>query len=121
KTSQGDVEADAVIVCNGANGRLADSPRPGHTLHSIMGWYEGVEGVGHTVEIYFDPILKPYYGWVFPESARRVNIGICYEPAPGGLNARQRFEAFLEQRLAGRLRYATRIDRLVGFPIATGY
>lgn len=119
RTSEGDLDADAVIVTNGANSTLAPAERPGKTLHSIMGWYEGVADVGNAVELYFDPVVKPYYGWVFPESSQRVNIGICYAPQPGSLNARQRFEAFLERHLAGRLKYATRLDRLVGFPIAT--
>jgi flavin-dependent dehydrogenase len=121
KTTQGDIETDAVIVCNGANSRLARRPRPGQTLHSIMGWYEGVEGISDAVELYFDAVVKPYYGWVFPESPTRVNIGICYAPAPGGLTARERFEAFLASRLTPRLRSATRLGRLVGHPIATTY
>jgi len=119
RTSEGELEADAVIVTNGANSTLARADRPGKTLHSIMGWYEGVAGITDAVELYFDPVVKPYYGWVFPESKQRVNIGICYGPEPGSLNARQRFAAFLERHLAGRLKHATQLDRLVGFPIAT--
>jgi len=121
KTTQGDIEADAAIVCNGANTKLARTPRPGTTLHSILGWYEGVDGISDAVELYFDAAVKPYYGWVFPESATRVNIGICYAPTPGGLTARQRFEAFLASRLAPRMRSATQLGRLVGHPIATSY
>lgn len=119
RTSAGDVEADAVIVTNGANSTLARAERPGKTLHSIMGWYEGMAGITDAVELYFDPVVKPYYGWVFPEGKNRVNIGICYAPEPGGLNARQRFDIFLDRHLAPRLKHATRLDKLVGFPIAT--
>jgi geranylgeranyl reductase family protein len=119
KTSQGDLEADAAIVCNGANTTLGREPRPGKTLHTIMGWYEGVDATGDAVELYFDAAVKPYYGWVFPESQRRVNIGICYEPAPGGPNARERFEKFLASRLARRIRHASPLGPLVGHPIAT--
>jgi geranylgeranyl reductase family protein len=119
KTTQGDIAADAVIVCNGANTTLGKSPRPGQTLHSILGWYEGVEGIGEAVELYFDATVTPFYGWVFPESPRRVNIGICFEPTAGGPNARQRFEMFVERRLAKRMRHAQPLDRLVGHPIAT--
>jgi geranylgeranyl reductase family protein len=117
RTDQGDIEADAAIVCNGANTTLAREPRPGKTLHAIMGWYEGVEGVGEAVELYFDEAVRPYYGWVFPEGPRRVNIGICY--APGGPNARERFAAFVEGRLAKRMMRATALGPLVGHPIAT--
>src|SRR5207245_7372015 len=95
--------------------------RPGRTLNAIMGWYEGVDGVGDAVELYFDPVVKPYYGWLFPETAGRVNIGICYAPAAGGPNALERFETFVHTRFVRRLRRATRIGRLVGHPIATTY
>jgi flavin-dependent dehydrogenase len=121
KTSAGEIEADAVIVCNGAGSRLAPAHRPGQTLQTILGWYEGLEGISDSVELYFDAIVKPYYGWVFPESPSRVNVGICYAPRPGGPNARQRFEVFLERRLAKRMKYATSIGGLVGHPVATSY
>jgi geranylgeranyl reductase family protein len=117
RTDQGNIEADAAIVCNGANTTLAREPRPGRTLHAIMGWYEGVDGVGDAVELYFDEAIRPYYGWVFPEGPQRVNIGICY--APGGPNARERFAAFVEGRLAARMKRATPLGPLVGHPIAT--
>ena len=119
RTSQGDIEADAVIVCNGANTTIARAPRPGKTLHAILGWYEGVAGVRDAVELYFDALVKPYYGWVFPESATRVNIGLCFAPEPGGLNARQRFDAFLDSRLGKRMKDARQLGKLVGHPIAT--
>jgi geranylgeranyl reductase family protein len=121
KTSAGEIEADAIIVCNGANSRLAPADRPGQTLHAILGWYEGCEGIADAVELYFDAAVQPYYGWVFPESPTRVNIGICYAPRPGGPNARQRFAAFLERCLGKRLKYATPVGGLVGHPIATTY
>ena len=121
RTSDGDLEVDAAIVCNGATSTLAPAARPGRTLNAIMGWYEGVDGVGDAVELYFDPVVKPYYGWLFPETAGRVNIGICYAPAAGGPNALERFETFVHTRFARRLRRATRIGRLVGHPIATTY
>jgi geranylgeranyl reductase family protein len=116
RTDRGDIEADAAVVCNGANTTLARHIRPGRTLHAIMGWYEGVEGIGDAVELYFDEAIRPYYGWVFPEGPRRVNIGICY--APGGANARERFRAFLDDRLAKRMRRASQLGPLVGHPIA---
>ncbi|WP_414588780.1 NAD(P)/FAD-dependent oxidoreductase [Scytonema sp. PCC 10023] len=118
RTNQGEIEADAVIVCNGGTSKLAKTERKATTLRSLMGWYEGVEGISDAVELYFDPMVKPYYGWVFPESKNRVNIGICYDPAHGNLNAQQRFQAFVESRLAHRMKYASRIDYLVGHPIS---
>jgi len=112
---------DAAIVCNGATSTLAPAARRGRTLNAIMGWYDGVEDVGDAVELYFDPVVKPYYGWLFPESTRRVNIGLCYAPDAGGPNALQRFEEFVATRFGRRVQRAERIGRLVGHPIATTY
>src|SRR5262249_37433822 len=118
-TSDGNLEVDAAIVCNGATSTLATAPRPGRTLNAIMGWYDGVEDVGDAVELEFDPAVRPGYGWLFPESAGRVNIGICYAPSAGAPNALARFEEFVATRFGRRIRRAERVGRLVGHPIAT--
>ena len=119
ETSEGPIEADIAIVCSGAKTKLTYTPRPGRILNTIMAWYENVDNVSDAVELYFDPVVKPYYGWVFPEGPNRVNIGLCYDSASQGRNALERFEAFLDHRLAKRLTRAERIGRLVGHPIAT--
>jgi geranylgeranyl reductase family protein len=120
RTSEGELEADAVVDASGANTRLSRSPeRPGRTLHAIMGWYEGLAFTPDAVELYFDPVVRPWYGWVFPESPERVNVGICYAPGADGRNARERFAEFVDHRLAGRLRGAEQLGDLVGHPIAT--
>ncbi len=118
-TSDGDLEADAVVVANGANTTFARLARPGKTLHTYMAWYEGVEGVIDAVELYFDRVVKPYYGWLFPESEGRVNIGVVFLPRRGEANARERFDAFVDARLGSRMQRATRIGRPVGHPVAT--
>ena len=119
-TSDGELEADAVVDASGANTRLSREPaRPGRTLNAIMGWYEGFPAVSDAVELYFDPVVRPWYGWVFPESDDRVNVGICYAPGPDGANARERFAEFVEERLGDRVRSAEPIGDLVGHPIAT--
>lgn len=125
QTNQGSFEADAVIDCSGATGgfdkerRREPSSARQTTLHTIMGWYEGMEGCSDVVELFFDRELKPHYGWVFPETSRRVNIGLCFlpDPNPAGPNARQHFEAFLERRLASRLRRAELLGKWVGHPV----
>jgi flavin-dependent dehydrogenase len=122
-TSAGVFEADAVVDCTGAAGgfdkaRRGSAERSGETtLHTIMAWFEGMEGCSDVVELFFDRELKPHYGWVFPESARRVNVGLCFKPDPAQPNARQHFEAFLERRLAGRLRHAQQLGKWIGHPV----
>lgn len=120
RTREGELEADAVIVASGATTTLGWAHRPGHDLQTYMSWFEGVEDVIDAVELYFDPVVAPYYGWVFPESPRLVNLGIVFRPAPGGPNARERFERFVDERLGRRLRAAARVERPIGHPVRTG-
>jgi flavin-dependent dehydrogenase len=82
-----------------------------------MGWYEGMLGTSDVVELFFDRELKPHYGWVFPETAGRVNVGLCFAPDKAKPNARQRFEAFLERRLSRRLRGAQQLGDWIGHPV----
>jgi flavin-dependent dehydrogenase len=82
-----------------------------------MAWYEGMQGTSDVVELFFDRELKPHYGWVFPESARRVNVGLCFAPDKAKPNARQRFESFLDRRLAQRLRGAEQLGGWIGHPV----
>jgi len=123
ETSDGTFEADAVIDCSGATGgfdrerRHAPFGAGQSTLHTIMGWYEGLQGTSDVVELFFDRELKPHYGWVFPETAGRVNVGLCFAPDKTKPNARQRFEAFLERRLERRLRGAQQLGSWIGHPV----
>ncbi|MEI9937192.1 MAG: geranylgeranyl reductase family protein [Pseudomonadota bacterium] len=123
QTTQGTFEGDAVIDCSGATGGFDRERRrtPGaagqSTLHTIMAWYEGLQDTSDVVELFFDRELKPHYGWVFPEGAGRVNVGLCFAPDKTKPNARQRFEAFLERRLARRLRGAQQLGGWIGHPV----
>jgi geranylgeranyl reductase family protein len=123
ETSTGTFEADAVVDCTGATGgfdrarRHVEATSGETTLHTIMAWYEGMEGCSDVVELFFDRELKPHYGWVFPESARRVNVGLCFLPGPSQPNAREHFQAFLERRLSRRLRRAEQLGKWIGHPV----
>jgi flavin-dependent dehydrogenase len=123
ETSQQTFEADAVIDCSGATGgfdrerRQLPTSSSQCTLHTIMAWYEGMQGCSDVVELFFDRELKPHYAWVFPETSRRVNVGLCFLPDKSQPNAKQRFEAFLERRLAPRLRGAEQLGSFIGHPV----
>jgi len=123
ETTQGTFEADAVVDCTGATGgfdkarRRPEGATGETTLHTIMAWYEGMEGCSDVVELFFDRELKPHYAWVFPETARRVNVGLCFLPTPAQPNAREHFQAFLERRLAKRLRHAEQLGKWIGHPV----
>lgn len=121
ETRDGSIEVDAVVDCSGANGTFSRAERPGRTLHTIMGWWKGLEDQSDVVEVYFDTSVKPHYGWVFPETDDRVNIGICYDPGNDGPNVKERFEQFIDRRLDGRLDAADQQGRLTGHPVSTSW
>lgn len=126
RSTAGEFEADIVIDCSGATGGLNAKRRPragssstALTLHTIMGWWQGVSQCSDVVELFFDQELRPHYGWIFPESEQRVNIGICFVPDKSKGNARQRFQEFLDRRLAGRLLHAEQLGSWIGHPVRT--
>ncbi len=121
RTGTDEIEVDGVVDCSGANGTFSRADRPGRTLHTLMGWYEGVQDASDVVEVFFDASVKPHYGWIFPETDKRVNIGICCSADADGPNVRERYEQFLDRRLRDRLKGADQLDRLVGHPVKTSY
>jgi flavin-dependent dehydrogenase len=56
-------------------------------IRTIMGWWETDQAECDHLEFVFDRMLRPYYGWHFPEGPMRVNIGICYEDRNDRKNA----------------------------------
>jgi flavin-dependent dehydrogenase len=116
-----EIMADYVVVANGAHSKLTASDRPKRLIHTCMGWYEGISFPENHVEMYWDKMLTPYYGWLFPESEKRVNIGITYEEDGSRTNARERFRLFLDKHFASRLRQAKQIGNWKGHPILYTY
>lgn len=117
----GVIEADAVIDCSGARGGFSWKTPAAGRLHTIMGWYAGVAQTSDVVEVFFDEAVRPHYGWLFPETARRVNIGICFAADADGPDARTRFADFVDRRLGPRLDGAEQLGGLVGHPVHTGW
>lgn len=128
-----EVRARWVMIAGGSHCRVGlPERRPRKVIQAIMGWWENVPFEAHHVEMIFDRMLEPYYGWLFPEGERRVNIGICYEDpedADAGKrrarsekkNARALFQRFLDKHYAVRLRGATPIGGWKGHPIVWSY
>lgn len=119
-----EVRAKYVMVAGGSHCRVGlPEKRPRRIIQAIMGWYEGVEFRPNYLEMLFDRMVEPYYGWLFPESDTRVNIGICYEDGPNGQkkNARELFAKFLDAQYKDRLKNATQIGPLKGHPIVWSF
>jgi geranylgeranyl reductase family protein len=119
-----EVRADWVVIANGAHTAFSTSEGPKRSIHTIMGWWEGVEYRPHTVEMFWDDLTLPYYGWLFPETDTRVNIGITYEDDHKLKNARRIFRAFLQKHFRDRVLdnpNAKQIGKWKGHPIVYTY
>jgi flavin-dependent dehydrogenase len=112
-----------VVLCaDGAHSIFSTDPRPKRSLSTLMGWWEGADFEPGQIEMIFDRQLAPLYGWLFPETETRVNIGICMEgQEPNGekaqRNVREVFDRFLKDHFAGRLERARQLGRFKGHPI----
>lgn len=130
-----EVRARTVLVAGGTHCRLDRVERPRRVIQAIMGWWEGVSFRPNHLEMIFDHMLGPYYGWMFPESDARVNIGITYEDGTqhgdtnksannrpvGKENARDLFKRFLAKHYGERLANAKQLGGWKGHPIAWSY
>ncbi|HHH27935.1 MAG TPA: NAD(P)/FAD-dependent oxidoreductase [Polyangiaceae bacterium] len=125
------VRARHVIVAGGSHCRIGvDTTRPRRIIQAIMGWWDDVPFRPHHVEMIFDKMVAPYYGWLFPEGNNRVNIGITYEdPVDAGAgrdpknkkNARQLFQQFLDKHYAQRLKHGKQVGAWKGHPVVYSY
>jgi geranylgeranyl reductase family protein len=116
-----EVRADFVVMASGAHARLTSNPTRKRAIHTIMGWWEDVEFTPHHVEMLWDDLVLPCYGWLFPEAENRVNIGITYDDDDKSKNARQIFQAFLDKHYRDRVAAGKQIGGLRGFPIVYTY
>jgi flavin-dependent dehydrogenase len=116
-----EVRADFVVIANGAHADLTPDTSPKRAIRTIMGWWEGVPFRPHHVEMIWDDLVLPCYGWLFPESDTRVNIGITYDDDHNCSNARELFERFLDRHYRDRLAEAKPLRPWRGFPIVYRY
>lgn len=115
------VRARYTLVADGGHSRLVLERGPRRILQAIMGWWEGVDFPAHHVEMILDREVSPYYGWLFPESEGRVNIGICYRDDLHEKNARALFQSFLDRQYGARLASARQLGAWKGHPILYSY
>ena len=118
-----EVRARFTLIAGGSHCRVGlPELRPRRTIQAIMGWWDDAEFKPHHVEMIFDRMIEPYYGWLFPESETRVNIGITYEDPPDGKkHARKLFQEFLDKYYGERLANATQGGGWEGHPVVWSY
>ncbi len=113
-----EVHAAYTVVSDGAHSEFAIERGSRRLLQAIMGWWEDVPFRANHIEMIFDKLVEPHYGWLFPEGPARVNIGICYEDPDLAKNARQLFEDFLHKHYVARLANARQVGTWKGHPIS---
>lgn len=118
-----EVRARYTVIAGGTHCKLTtrERPEPTRMIQAIMGWWEDVPYQANTIEMIFDKMIAPYYGWLFPESDRLVNIGITYEDVRHELKARELFQRFLDKHYAQRLTHAKQVGKWQGHPVAYDY
>jgi geranylgeranyl reductase family protein len=116
-----EVHARFTIVADGAHSPFTPRKDKKQLIQAIMGWWEGVPFTPRHVEMVFDPLVLPWYGWLFPESESMVNIGICYSDEGHTKNARRLFQEFLDKHYRERLGGARQIGGWKGHPILYSY
>ncbi len=123
RTADGrEIRARYVLCADGAHSIFSTDPRPKRSISTLMGWWDGAEFTPGQLEMIFDRNVAPLYGWLFPESDRRVNIGICIDGQDASgekthRNVRDVFRRFLADHYAARLGHATQIGGYRGHPI----
>jgi len=124
RTSSGEREADAVVVATGVHAArpgaalAPDAPLPRRFL-AVERRFDGPFFDPGAMEMVYARDLLPGYGWVFPESATRANVGICVDEShPERTRLHDLLDRFLATHLHGRMSGARPADQVRGQPIA---
>ncbi|HET9035116.1 MAG TPA: NAD(P)/FAD-dependent oxidoreductase [Myxococcaceae bacterium] len=117
-----EIRARWTLFADGAHSLFTRDDRERRHIDTLMGWWEGPDFEPGRLDMIFDPELSPLYGWLFPETGTRVNIGICIDAqdeyrrkVPRDLRAV--FRGFLQRHYASELQTARQIGGLKGHPI----
>jgi geranylgeranyl reductase family protein len=87
-------------------------------------YFEGIDGLDDRLNIHFDGVPLPGYGWIFPVSRTAANVGAgYYRRGPSTPpTAATTLDAFLkEPRISRRFRSATQLSPVKGYPIRTDF
>jgi geranylgeranyl reductase family protein len=117
-----EVRAKVVLFADGAHSIFSVDRRPKRSISTLMGWWENFPSDQHTLDMIFDADVAPLYGWMFPETDERVNIGICIDGQDDDgnkstKNLRKTFEGFLERHYGDKLKSAKQLGGWKGHPI----
>lgn len=117
-TSQGTLEADAVICANGSPSRFETDQTPRYGIRTIMGWWKGAKlRAEDEGEFVWDDRLDGYYLWLFPEPHGVVNVGLTIpEGSAQAKRLKALFQDLLDEYFADELRHAEPVGKWMGHP-----
>ncbi len=89
---------------------------------AVRAYYEGDTGDQEQMEIHWEPSVLPGYGWVFPSTDGRVNVGIgayTRDVREQNLNLNALLDVFIENNphAQARLGDARQASQVVGHPL----
>ncbi len=105
--------------------------QPPRMMLAARTYYEGLEGLGDTIQTRYQGVPLPGYGWVFPTSATTANIGVIYWPGGSGSNGKSNtsssnshtlFNGFVQTRpMQKLLSNAGCVSPVKSFPLRTDF
>jgi geranylgeranyl reductase family protein len=117
----------AAVVSTGANMRLLlnmgllQAPPP--TMTAARAYYDNLNVLSDRIQLRFDGVPLPGYGWVFPTAPGQANVGAGYFAAERAATHRlpspqEAFDAFVHRsHLSGVFGKARRLTPVKGFPL----
>jgi len=115
------------VVATGASLKLVKriglSPRRPLTMLAARAYFEDLQDLAPAVQVHFDGVPLPGYGWVFPLSPSSANIGAGVIPPgawrrPHTVNSRRAFTMFTQSpSLRTSLQASRQVGPIKGYPI----
>jgi|GEM_PF-1774372 len=113
-----DFFSDSIIISSGASNKFHNDHRRKTHITTCTSWFKGVDINPHQLEMFFDKKLSPHYGWLFPESDDKCNIGLCVlKKNIRGESILDVYSDFLNRHLGSRLKEAIQLESPLVHPI----
>ncbi|TLU84680.1 MAG: geranylgeranyl reductase family protein [Chlorobium sp.] len=80
-TSAGDFSGRVVIAADGAYSPIARqlnllNRNKNQQGFAMRAWFSDVDGLTDSIELCYDKVMLPGYGWIFPAGKQRANVGV---------------------------------------------
>ncbi|GAC1314289.1 MAG: geranylgeranyl reductase family protein [Chloroflexota bacterium] len=102
------------------SGILKSQPR---AMLAARAYFENLQAdVGQNFQLRFDNVPQPGYGWIFPVTRAKANVGVGFLPHPGSPTVTQSFDRFVASpAVAALLRGSHQTGPMRGYPIRVDF